>query len=148
MRYSEFEELVVSSGYEIDKHLRYLNVRDELGNVLLFISLEMEFVIGTNFITFRDLPYHEKDMLFNLAVELASTPLQEREDEKRYRLKLPFGELDFKYLNLIRGIEKLIVNNRVDSKVHQTIFTESEIAELKAKHNLDSFVLEEVKEDE
>jgi len=45
MKYSEFEELVVSSGYEIDKHLRYLNVRDELGNVLLFISLEMEFVI-------------------------------------------------------------------------------------------------------
>jgi hypothetical protein len=41
---------------------------------------------------------------------------------------------------------KIIIDDRKGDYI--TKFTESEIAELKAKHNLDSFVLEEVKDDE
>ena len=73
---------------------------------------------------------------FEAMAMLAETPLAEREEEKRYRLrKLPIPLLDRstekQWLWRQRGTEIAGVDTlSVDHERYQTIFTESEIAEM------------------
>ena len=147
MKYSEFKRDVEAMGLKIGIYGGYIDVLDEHDEPLLNVNTEYNFSICTDYSKFDELDKEIKKKLFNLAVELASTPLQEREDEKRYRLRIPFMN-DMGYLNIEEAEGIYYLSTKEDSDLFRTNFTESEIAELKAKHNLDSFVIEEVKEDE
>ena len=147
MKYSKFIEILENKGYKVDNFKDVIGIKDEDGYPLCTIEKAMEGRIDVGYSKFHRLYPKEKFELFILIGKLLDTPLDEREDEKRYRLRLPFIE-SYGYLNLdkIDGIYELSDEEQVND--YQTIFTESEIAELKEKYNLDSFVLEEVKEDE
>ena len=153
MKYSEFIREVEKMGLNTTTVNGCVEVLNKYGEMLLYVDMDYDFSISTEYTSFDELDFDELDKeikkkLFNLAVELASTPLDEREDEKRYRLRLPFITDHRAYLNGFRN--GFFVGNKSNVNKHKTkiIFTESEIEELKRKHNLDSFVLEEVKEDE
>lgn len=149
MKYSEFKRDVEAMGFKIGICGGYIDVLDEYDEPLLSVGTEYDFSICTDYSKFDELDKDNKKELFYLAVELASTPLEDREDEKRYRLKLPFVKDSPEYLMRLKKTGALIVYYPVPYYEDcQDEFTESEVAELKAKHNLDSFVLEEVKEDE
>ena len=149
MKYSEFKREIEAMGLITITEKGFVEVLDKYGEMLLSVDMEYNFSICTDYFKFDKLDKEIKKELFYLAVELASTPLQEREDEKRYRLKLPFLDRLSYYLNRAKDDEnQLFLSSREESVYYQTVFTESEITDLKQKYNLDSFVLEEVKEDE
>lgn len=147
MKYSEFKQLVKDEGFKTKETQEFLYILNEEELPVTTIGLTERYTLDNSFDGFGCLGVYDKKRLFNLAVELASTPLDEREDEKRYRLRLPFIK-SYGYLNLdkINGVYELSGEKQVNN--YQTIFTESEVEELKQNYNLDSFVMEEVKEDE
>jgi len=144
MRYSEFMMRIERQGLQSVDLGDYIEIRNNNDDILFCVGKTSPYVIDVDYDMFREQDLYFKKILFNLAVELASTPLDEREDEKRYRLRLPFITDHRAYLKEFRN--GFFIGSK--SNVNKHIFTESEIAELKAKHNLDSFIMEEVKEDE
>ena len=118
MKYSEFKREIESMGLITITQKGFVEVLDKYGEMLLSVDMEYNFSICTDYFKFDKLDKEIKKKLFNLAVELASTPLDEREDEKRYRLRLPFIK-SLGYLNLdkINGVyeissERVVGNER------------------------------------
>ena len=147
MKYSEFKREIEAVGFNTKTINNRIEVWDNYGERLLYVYMIYDFSVCTDSPKFDELDEEIKKELFYLAVELASTPLDEREDERKYRLRIPFMN-DMGYLNIEEAEGIYYLSTKEESDLFRTKFTESEIAELKAKHNLDSFVLEEVKENE
>ena len=78
-------------------------------------------------------PIQMTEGLYRRLTELAKTPLAEREEEKRYRLRI-VANLGFKddqrFLNLNIEREDYFICSARQSEWVKTIFTESEIAEM------------------
>ena len=89
MKYSEFERTVKSMGLFINDREGELYVEDDSQFPVLTVSKLDEMVIDTEYPSFIELPYGKKDTLLILVVTLAKTPLAEREEEKKYRVKFP-----------------------------------------------------------
>ena len=89
MKYSEFERTVRSMGLFINDREGEIYVEDDSQFPVLTVSKLDEMVIDTEYPSFIELPYGKKDTLLILVVTLAKTPLAEREEEKRYRVKFP-----------------------------------------------------------
>ena len=80
-------------GYITVKSENYINIRKEGGKFSkLFAMVDFNKVlsIDTSFHNFTSLDKHEQDLLFNLILDYASTPLEEREEEKKYIYSFPF----------------------------------------------------------
>ena len=136
MRYSEFETEVEKMGFYIGYSPLYLFVVDRYTEKLASISKEFDMWLDTEYQEFPKLPQEQRAALFDLLYVIAKTPLAEREEEKRYRLrKLPIPLLDRsaekKWLWRQRGTKIAGVDTlSVDHERYQTIFTESEIAQM------------------
>ena len=147
MKYSKFTQNIKGLGYRtVDKgdSLYIATVGDS--RLIAIDKTKVCSVDSTYGLFDSTLPNGDKEKLLTLAVELAITPLKDREDEKRYRLRLPFAIESDSYLNVCD--EGFFVSSKDGTFGDKTVFTESEVSELKQNHNLDSFVMEEVKEDE
>ena len=138
MKYSEFEREVEREGFNVDRKSGTVYVDSTTGTVMS-ISTDDLFMFDCDWSAFVHLNRDVQERLFDLAYQLAKTPLAEREEEKRYWLqKIPVPLLDkegekkwlWKYtgtaLSKVFGADTI----KVDSKLYQTIFTESEIAEM------------------
>ena len=137
MKYSEFKREVEKLGCE---------VYDTSGDVVVKRNTHTILTVNKNKGFEFDNDWNNwsrigeiKSPLFDLAYQLAKTPLVEREEEKRYWLqKIPVPLLDkegekkwlWKYtgttLSNVFGADTI----KVDSKLYKTIFTESEVAEM------------------
>ncbi|WP_137598214.1 hypothetical protein [Paucilactobacillus kaifaensis] len=141
MKTSEFKrELEKMGDYSFDNDFVVTddNVR------IFFIDPTTRNVIDTA-MTIMGIP----DDLFQLTVAYVATPIRQREDEKQYRVHVvkdsPNG-----FFNLWANTDRTLAGKTQTDDV-QTIFTESEIEEL--KHNPDLAInwdsaLEPVEEDE
>ena len=89
MKYSEFERTVKSMGLFINDREGEIYVEDDSQFPVLTVSKLDEMVIDTEYPSFIELPYGKKDTLLTLVFTLAKTPLAEREEEKKYRVKFP-----------------------------------------------------------
>jgi len=149
MKYSKFIQSVRDLGYRVDDIGNFLYVTTTTGNQLIAINKAKAYSVDSTYDRFDSmLPDDDKKALLALTYELAMTPLEEREDEKRYRLKIPFIGDSLAYLNMHREDEnKLILSTCGESISYQAVFTEAEIVTLEEKYNLDSFVREEVKDE-
>ena len=138
MKYSEFEREVEREGFNVDGKSGTVYVDSTTGTVMS-ISTDDLFMFDCDWSAFVHLNRDVQEKLFDLAYQLAKTPLAEREEEKRYWLqKIPVPLLDkegekkwlWKYtgtaLSKVFGADTI----KVDNKLYQTIFTESEIAEM------------------
>ena len=92
--------------------------------------------IDTDYEDFERLPKEQRVAVFEALYKLAKTPLAEREEEKRYRLrKIPIPLLKeasdrFYRKPLLPNYGPCTSNDITDSFQYQTIFTESEIAQM------------------
>ena len=138
MKYSEFEREVEREGFNVDGKSGTVYVDSTTGTVMS-ISTDDLFMFDCDWSAFVHLNRDVQEKLFDLAYQLAKTPLAEREEEKRYWLqKIPVPLLDkegekkwlWKYTGTARSNVFGADIIKVDSKLYQTIFTESEIAEM------------------
>ena len=138
MKYSEFEREVEREGFNVDRKSGTAYV-DSTTDTVMSISTDDLFMFDCDWSAFVDLNRDVQEQLFDLAYQLAKTPLVEREEEKKYWLqKITVPLLDkegekkwlWKYTGTARSNVFGADIIKVDSKLYQTIFTESEIAEM------------------
>ena len=138
MKYSEFEREVEKLGFTHSKRCEQVAVKVD-GQTVMGISTGRKYIVDNEWNKYQHLNETTQGKLFDLAYQLAKTPLAEREEEKRYWLqKIPVPLLDkegekkwlWKYtgtaLSNVFGADTI----KVDSKLYKTIFTESEVAEM------------------
>lgn len=145
MKYSNLIQDVKDLGYNaVDTEL-FVRIETTKGDRLLLIDKVEECGVDSVYENFGLIPVKDRGKLFDLACELARTPLEEREEQ--YHLRLPFISNHRAYLN--ERCDKLLsMGDKLNRNGYKTIFTKAEIATLKEKHNLDNFIIEEVREDE
>ena len=148
MKYSEFETEVEKMGFYIGYSPLYLFVVDRYTERLASISKEFDMWLDTEYQEFPKLPQEQRAALFDLLYVISKTPLAEREEEKKYYLRLVTPPILKKQVTeYLRKSEYLeyyttgLSKNTGDEKI-KTIFTESEIAQM----DITGFVKVEVTE--
>ena len=132
MKYSEFEREVEREGFNVDRKSGTVYVDSTTGTVMS-ISTDDLFMFDCDWSTFVHLNRDVQEPLFDLAYQLAKTPLAEREEEKKYYLRLATKidvYEDRRYLNMDIPNEKYTLSENKDDAYYKASFTESEIAEM------------------
>lgn len=134
MKYSEFNHEVANLGYVVSPQERNTYIERD-GELVAQVSRLCPLRLSTNFAEFSDLQLCDQIKIVALCVQLAETPLAEREEEKRYRLRLASklfaGSTENIYLNQnLQAPDRYCVNSNFNGLGMKTIFTESEIAEM------------------
>lgn len=96
------------------------------------------YAIETKPILFSNFKKKKQEQLFKLLTEYASTPIEEREEEKKYMYRVRKLEgvkfnLFFKqtsYLNFNKNNNVWFLDSEKGNKINQTIFTHSELKTL------------------
>ena len=150
MKYSEFEREVEKLGFTHSKRCEQVAVKVD-GQTVMGISTGRKYIVDNEWNKYQHLNETTQGKLFDLAYQLAKTPLAEREEEKLYWLqKIPVPLLDkegekkwlWKYTGNMSGFGFGTDTTKIDSKLFKTIFTESEIAQM----DITGFEKEEVTE--
>lgn len=82
--------------------------------------------------------------ILNLVIEYFSTPLEEREEEKKYRLVTPFAmKRDLNYLAFNLNDKTYFISDNIDETYFEKSFTKKEIYAMPFDTNF--FIKEEVK---
>ena len=138
MKYSEFKTEVEKLGYWVDNDKSPLYVdKSEGGETIIAIGKHKRFSVDPSWSGFHTIPEENQIAIYNLAHALTVTPLAEREEEKRYRLRLVVPPL----LRTGHAKPSYFVISRIDGSPDtsysqmeyegfQKIFTESEIAKM------------------
>ena len=138
MKYSEFEREVEKLGLTHSTRCAEIVVKVH-GRTVMGVSTNREYIVDSEWDEFQSLHKKTQGELFDLAYQLAKTPLAEREEEKRYWLqKIPVPLLDkngekkwlWKYTRTSPSNMFGVDTTKIDSELYKTIFTESEIAEM------------------
>ena len=134
MKYSEFKAEVEKLGYWVDiDHAPIYVDKSERGETIIAIGKHKRFSVDPSWSGFHAIPEENQIAIYNLAHALTVTPLAEREEEKRYRLRIVanLGFMDDqRFLNLNIEREDYFICSARQSEWVKTIFTESEIAEM------------------
>ena len=137
MKYSEFETEVEKMGYWVDiDHAPIYVDKSEGGETIIAIGKHKRFSVDPGWSGFHSIPEENQIVIYNLAHALTVTPLAEREEEKRYWLRLDVPAMSSKqawsvyYLNKHKEAKMYRLGSDAASISWQTIFTESEIAEM------------------
>ena len=136
MKYSEFKAEVEKMGFSVVDSGVPIYVEKEGGETLLSVGKERRFWLDPGWGGFEALDEGQKLGLYALGYELAKTTPAEREEEKRYWLRLVTPPILKKQVTeYLRKSEYLeyyttgLSKNTGDEKI-KTIFTESEIAQM------------------
>ena len=103
MKTTEFVKKVEALGYEVGSFKTDMNICDSDGHELAIVSKKHRFVMDTNafdFVTYVNDEDTEK--LATLLFEYSATPIADREEEKRYRVKFPGIKRDGKNIYIMR----------------------------------------------
>ena len=131
MKYSEFEKKVNKMGYEIEKgSYNNLNVVNNSGNVILRIYKDEICQIDNATTAFDKLAEKDKKDIFRLAIELASTPLEEREDEKCFYLQMRGLRENVSYVNYAKGTSEYSFDNNCETQSFKIVFNESDVEKM------------------
>ena len=138
MKYSEFKAEVEKLGYIVkNKNEAHIYVSDADGLTIARVGKLHAVEMATDFMKFTTITRLEhKLLIYTHCKNLAETPLAEREEEKRYWLRLVTPTILKKQVTeYLRKSEYLeyyttgLSKNTGDEKI-KTIFTESEIAQM------------------
>ncbi len=88
MKYSEFEREVEKLGLTHSTRCVEIVVKVH-GRTVMGVSTNLEYIVDSEWDEFQSLHKKTQGELFDLAYQLAKTPLTDREEEKRYRVKFP-----------------------------------------------------------
>jgi len=127
MKTAEYIKAVEEMGLSVHKRSNNMVIiKDYSENSVAWVNAERRWVLDTNFAGFSELDEAIRGKMFALAVEYSTTPLREREEEKRYRLKSTnFHNV---YLMTEDGVRYPYQNEWYKGSVCQKVFfTEAEL---------------------
>lgn len=140
----DFVKEVEKLGFEVGKSMDAILIFYGIGQVS-YALINERFHLGM-IDGFCVLPEELKEKLYSLMDEYARTPLDEREEEKKFylkqNLKHKWLERDaFYYLNLNIDKNIYLIDSYASTDTFKTQFTQAEIEEIKEKFNtsLDDF---------
>ncbi len=137
MKTNEFIKKLNELGYNVKETEHSMIVRKEYTHLAV---IDKENIYGFKYF------YHNDKDLFKLCVDYTSTPIEEREEEKKYYLRkkeLEFYEGTDNYLNFQVEEKFFRLLDESETENYKTQFTQKEIDEIKEKFNTD---LEEFKQ--
>ena len=133
MKYSEFEREVEKLGFTHNTRCVEIVVKVH-GRTVMGVSTNREYIVDSEWDEFQSLHKKIQGELFDLAYQLAKTPIVEREEEKKYHLKLelpiPLDDSSMHWLNQKVGASKYHFGSQENTRDYKTIFTESEVAQM------------------
>ena len=140
MKYSEFEREVEKLGFTHNTRCAEIVVKVH-GRTVMGVSTNREYIVDSEWDDFQSLHKKIQGELFDLAYQLAKTPLAEREEEKKYRVKFP---------NVTRSGNSIYLEKKQNSEdnvgvdwshedfifeePHSYIFTEQEIKDIDERY--------------
>ena len=131
MRTNDFIKAVKGLGLSVyEGSSDIVMVENDSDQTVVWVDTERMCVLDTIFRGFVGLDETIRKKLLALAVEYSTTPLEEREQEKRYRLKLNLPIIDFSeknYLNIYKDGGEHFLNDKVEGDGYCTSFTETEL---------------------
>ena len=138
MKYSKFKTEVEKMGFVVEDEGFPIYVdKSKDGETLVSIGKHKRFWLDPGWSGFNNLTEDQQLKLYDLAYQLAKTPLAEREEEKRYYLRYDVPPLLRAVHAKPRYLYRRIYDGYIDTSFSQTndstfktIFTESEIAEM------------------
>lgn len=143
MKTNEFIEEVEGLGFDIIRIPKTgVNVRTNDGKIVLRAGGKNVYKIDCFHDSYDNLDSCTREKLFKLAVEYASTPLKEREEEKKYYIKLKGIDGGIKYINLDKYPCRITVDTKTETNEIQTKFTKHDIEELCLQKFADSDLFE------
>ena len=101
MKYSEFEREVEREGFNVDRKSGTVYVDSTTGTVMS-ISTDDLFMFDCGWSAFVHLNRDVQEPLFDLAYQLAKTPLAEREEEKLYNIIFPTIQRDGNFIYMAK----------------------------------------------
>lgn len=137
MKYSEFEREVEKLGYKVEATNLFVRLKDSDEVMVAEINKKHKYRFDTEW----DMDIKEE--LFNLIVKLAETTPEDREEEKKYYIKLPGV---FRYSNPVYLLKESAAKNKIgvdwsDEDYIRNIanrghfhFTEKEIKEIDERY--------------
>ena len=140
MKYSEFEREVEREGFNVDRESGTVYV-DSTTDTVMSISTDDLFMFGCDWSAFVHLNRDVQGKLFDLAYQLAKTPLAEREEEKRYNVIFPTIQRDGNFIYMAKdnsngdplGID-WSSSNHMKSNPEFYAFTEQEIKDIDERY--------------
>ena len=138
MKYSESKREVEKMGFVVvDSGFPIYIDKSANGETLLSVGKNKRFWLDPGWGGFEQLEECQKLELYALGCKLAKTPLAEREEERRYRLRYDVPPLlravhakpKYLYIRRCDGYKDTSFS-QADDSAFKTIFTESEIAEM------------------
>lgn len=148
MKYKELERVAIESCYSI-KRIGINTIIEKKRNGYISTIIIKENQKGKIIID-AEISYPHESEVVKAAVEYANTPLDERQEEKKYYLRHKFmcGFEKDTFLNVDDLNRAVYLGNNAQSSSIQTQFTQEEIDEIKKKYNTDlkDFEIIEVEE--
>ena len=142
MKYSEFRRLVKDVNFNLEETEATIYVREKVTNrSIAYVGKDRRFVFSV-YTAFDELREAEQEELFYLGTEISKTPLEEREEEKRYMLRVHVPQVGNPTVFLHKHKDSWYLSGKKEKLFIQSIFTESEL------ENIDEtgFIREEVTE--
>ena len=102
MKYSEFEREVEREGFNVDRKSGTAYV-DSTTGIVMSISTDDLFMFDCDWSAFVHLNRDVQGELFDLAYQLAKTPLAEREEEKLYNVIFPTIQRDGNFIYMAKN---------------------------------------------
>jgi hypothetical protein len=142
MRYSEFKREVEKLGFVVEDDGTPIYVdKSKDGETLVSIGKHKQFWLDPGWSGFNNLTEDQKLKLYDLAYQLAKTPLAERENEKKYNVILPNILRDRKPILLCKSFDDhescgidWSPKDWLDDNMDRHIFTEQEIKDIDERY--------------
>lgn len=123
MKTSEFIERVTAiegvGGFFENEECLYLYSSNHV-ELVASVDKEERFVLSTIFYDFSELSFFSQGLLLDLLYQYAMTPLEEREEPKRYKLEHKLVKDN--YLKLATVHNKLMFSNERENQDYKTSF--------------------------
>ena len=136
MKTKEFIKSVEALGFQTHVREKEIRVCDEMrgygiDSPMFILTSDLPEVYTQNELDISSL---ERRGVLKLIVEYLDTPNSEREEEKKYHLKLelpmPLEDSPMRWLNQKVGASKYHFGSQENIRDYKTIFTESEVAQM------------------
>ena len=149
MKTKEFIKRVEELGYYVSIHDHWIDIEADGDEIIAVVDVDTMLAVDTDWCAWNYLPKMHKIKLFDWLMEYVKTPIDEREEPKKYYLRHKWIKSK-KYNYLIMDIDGsgFDIGGTDLPDWSKTKFTREEIDEIKQKFNTDlsDFEEEEVEE--